>query len=235
MIRGCSEAPRRWCSLCPRSLALAPSRQGRVQMQRSRRSRRPPRLPRPPIRRPLRRPPIHRKAHRAPRFQPPSPRRCRPSSGSARSTSKGSLVILPLSADSTQKYDVCALQLDRQPHLGLHLEVGRGAVLDRVDDGEMPEVEGQIHSEEVYPKRRPILKNLSHARSTSNPFLSATNSEAGDQVYRKPITGQGCFRELSSRVATKTGGQRALSSRPSLQRPPVRRDLEARHPGAFGV
>jgi hypothetical protein len=44
-------------------------------------------------------------------------------------------MILPFDADSAQKQDICSLGLNGQPHLGLHLEVRRGAALDQVDEG----------------------------------------------------------------------------------------------------
>jgi hypothetical protein len=42
-------------------------------------------------------------------------------------------VILPLGADPTQEQDVCALRLNGQTYLGLHLEVWRGAMLDQIE------------------------------------------------------------------------------------------------------
>ena len=81
------------------------------------------------------------------------------------------LVILPLGADPAQKQDVRPLGLNGQPHLRLHLEVRRRAALDQVDEGEVPEVEGQLHKREPIPTSAPSLPDLDRARSFSNPVL----------------------------------------------------------------
>jgi hypothetical protein len=80
-------------------------------------------------------------------------------------------VILPLGADPAQKHDVRTLGLKGQPHLGLHLEVRRGAALDQVDESEVPEVEGQLHKREPIVTTAASLSDLNRARSFSNPIL----------------------------------------------------------------
>jgi hypothetical protein len=60
-------------------------------------------------------------------------------------------VIHSLGPDSAQEQDICALRLNGQTYLGLHLEVGRGAALHQVDKGEVPEVKGQIHARKRIP------------------------------------------------------------------------------------
>ncbi|NUQ78691.1 MAG: hypothetical protein HUU21_34620 [Polyangiaceae bacterium] len=82
------------------------------------------------------------------------------------------LMILPFDADSAQQQDVRPLGLNRQPHLGLHLEVRRRAALNQVDEGEVPEVEGQLHKWEPILTSAPSLPDLDRTPSFSNPFLS---------------------------------------------------------------
>jgi hypothetical protein len=53
------------------------------------------------------------------------------------------------SADAAKQEHVGALRLDGQAHLGLDLEVRRSPVLDEVDEGEVPQIEAQIHGGSV--------------------------------------------------------------------------------------
>jgi hypothetical protein len=80
-------------------------------------------------------------------------------------------MILPFNTDSAQKQEIGALGLNGQPHLGLHLEARRCAALNQVGEGEVPEVERQLHKEEPILTSAAFLPDLKRARSFSNPFL----------------------------------------------------------------
>jgi hypothetical protein len=59
------------------------------------------------------------------------------------------LVVLPIGAEATQEQEVRALRLDREPHLGQDLEVRRSPARDQAHEGQVPEVESQLHGGEA--------------------------------------------------------------------------------------
>ena len=59
------------------------------------------------------------------------------------------LIVLPFDAEAEEEEHVGALRFDGQADFGLDFEVWRGAALDQVDEGQVPEVEGEIHGSEI--------------------------------------------------------------------------------------
>ena len=73
---------------------------------------------------------------------------------------------------TAQEQDIGALRLNGQTDLGLNLEVQRGAALDQIDEGKMPEVEGQLHERELIL----LLDNISTGFAPSTIVFQSSHS-----------------------------------------------------------